>query len=371
MGRVTPLPADPDHDPEQAPAVPPAADELLEQLGDGIVVADAAGRVSLVTGLAARMLEVDAATALGRPLHEVLALQDQEGRDWVTRNAPYTGLSTRSTLTEQAWLLRSGVEVLVVARLIRSQAGGPVERVVVTLRPARWRERLDRERSDLVATVAHELRSPLTGVKGFVRTLLTKWDKLTDDQKRLMLTTVHSDADRLTRLIAELLDVARIDTGRLSLFPRPVDAHDLVTRAVGSVRAATARTIEVVEEPSSAGLPRLFADPDKFLQVLTNILENAVRHGDGVVRVTLAAPSGPDGPVRITVDDEGAGIPLEIRRRAFTKFWQHGGRGGSGLGLYIVNGLTRAHGGTVEITDAPAGGARVVLAWPTRDQRPD
>src|SRR5690606_3867818 len=164
VGRVTPLPADPDHDPEQAPAVPPAADELLEQLGDGIVVADAAGRVSLVTGLAARTLEVDAATALGRPLHEVLALQDQEGRDWVTRNAPYTGLSTRSTLTEQAWLLRSGVEVLVVARLIRSQAGGPVERVVLTLRPARWRERLDRERSDLVATVAHELRSPLTGV---------------------------------------------------------------------------------------------------------------------------------------------------------------------------------------------------------------
>lgn len=350
---------------------PPAAPdpgELLDQLIDGVVVADADERVSYVSTVAGRMLELEPAAAVGRHLSDVLALQDQEGRDWYGRNAPYTGLSTRSTLTEQAWLLGSGDEVLVTARLVRAHAGGPVERVVVSLRSARWRERLDRERSDLVATVAHELRSPLTGVKGFVRTLLTKWDRLNDDQKKLMLTTVHSDADRLTRLIAELLDVARIDTGRLSLYPRPVDTLDLVARAVASVRAATSRRIEVAEPAEP--LPKLFADPDKFLQVLTNVLENAVRHGDGRVHVTLRATAEPDGPVLITVDDEGAGIPEEIRRRAFTKFWQHGGRGGSGLGLYIVNGLTRAHGGTVEILDAPSGGARVVIGWPTQDRRP-
>ena len=353
--------------PHRTPAADLDLGEVLDQLTDGVVVADADGRVGYVSAVAATMLEVDRDDVLGRDLGEVVALQDQEGRDWFGDNAPYAGLSTRSTLTEQAWLLRSGVEVLVTARLIRSQAGGPVERVVVSLRSGRWRERLDRERSDLVATVAHELRSPLTGVKGFVRTLLTKWDRLNDDQKKLMLTTVHSDADRLTRLIAELLDVARIDTGRLSLFPRPVATLDLVTRAVESVRAATSRTIEVAGPAEE--LPRIFADPDKFLQVLTNVLENAVRHGDGRVLVTLAAPGEVDGPVAITVDDEGEGIAPEIRRRAFTKFWQHGGRGGSGLGLYIVNGLTRAHGGTVEIGDAPGGGARVVIAWPTDDRR--
>ena len=121
----------------------------------------------------------------------------------------------------------------------------------MALRSARARERLDRERSDLVATVAHELRSPLTGVKGFVSTLLSKWDKLNDDQKKLMLATVHADADRLTRLIAELLDVARIDTGRLSLHPRPVDSAPPWTGS--SPRCARA---PAVRSPSSP--PRAF-----------------------------------------------------------------------------------------------------------------
>ena len=148
---------------------------------------------------------------------------------------------------------------------MRDVPHGPVEQVVVSLRSARARERLDRERSDLVATVAHELRSPLTGVKGFVATLLSKWDKLNDDQKKLMLETVNADADRLTRLIAELLDVARIDTGRLSLYPRPIDFAPAVERALASVRAGTGREIAFEVEGE---LPQIMADPDKLVQVV-------------------------------------------------------------------------------------------------------
>ena len=343
----------------------------LDLLADGAVVADADGCVTRINGAAAQMLGVDRASAVGRPLEEVLALQDQDGRDWCSTNCPYRGLATRTAVPEQAWLLPDGSEVLVVARLHRPTLSTPVARVAVSLRSGRGRARLDRERSDLVATVAHELRSPLTGVKGFVQALLNRWDKLSDEQKKLMLTTVSADSDRLSRLIAELLDVARIDTGRLQLYPRPSDPAVLVERAVASVAASTSRPIELDIE---AGLPEISVDPDKFTQVVTNLVENAVRHGDGRVRVALEGAGAEDDigerGVRLVVEDQGSGIAPELRRRVFTKFWKGGARGGSGLGLYIVNGLVRAHGGSVSIEDADGGGARLALTWPCEDRRP-
>ena len=164
-----------------------------------------------------------------------------------------------------------------------------------------------------------------------------------------MLTTVHADSDRLSRLITELLDVARLDTGRLSMHQRPCDVAQLTHRVIDSVRAGAPHRIEYVAPDD---LPGIWADPDKFTQVLTNVLENAIRHGSDPVTVTASR----DGDlVAVQVDDSGDGIAPEVRQRAFTKFWTTGQRGGSGLGLYLVNGLVRAHGGTVTIGDAPGG----------------
>jgi signal transduction histidine kinase len=316
------------------------------------------------------MLGVDRDAVVGRTLADVLTLRDHDGRGWYGCNAPYDGIRTRSGVPEQTWVLPDGDEVLVSARLVRSGRSGPVVRVAVSIRSARGRLRLDRERSDLVATVAHELRSPLTGVKGFVATLLSKWDKLNDDQKKMMLETVNADADRLTRLIAELLDVARIDTGRLSLYPRPLDFEAAVDRVVASVSAGTGREIAFAVDGE---LPTVSADPDKLAQVVTNLVDNAIRHGEGQVTLTAtpireeAAYAG----VLLHVDDEGDGISPDIRSRVFTKFWKHGSRGGSGLGMYIIHGLVNAHGGSVEIDDSPAGGARVSILWPEQDSRPE
>src|SRR6202012_2140289 len=119
------------------------------------------------------------------------------------------------------------------------------------------------------------------------------------------------------------------------------------------VRAGAPHRIELVAPDD---VPQVWADPDKFTQVLTNLLENAIRHGSDPVTVTAYVEGERLGGAG---DDSGVGIPPEIRRRAFTKFWTTGQRGGSGLGLYLVNGLVRAHGGTVTIDDAPGGGARI------------
>ena len=339
----------------------PDAQTVVDLLPDGVVIADADGTVTVLSRVAAALLGVSS-DSVGRPLEEVLTLRDQDGHAWVAHNCPYGGLPTRTAVPEQSWLLPNGTEVLVAARIHRPALHQPVEQVAVTIRSGRGRARLDRERSDLVATVAHELRSPLTGVKGFVQALLNRWDKLNDEQKKLMLLTVSADSDRLSRLIAELLDVARIDTGRLQLHPRPVDAGVLTRRIVESVSAGTARPIELT---ALDDLPDIHADPDKFTQVVTNLVENGVRHGEGTVRVRIEPLAGAADGVQVTVDDEGEGIPVELRRRVFTKFWKGGARGGSGLGLYIVGGLTKAHGGTVRIEDAPGGGARISIAWPS------
>jgi signal transduction histidine kinase len=340
----------------------------LDAIPDGVVFADETGQVTAMNSAARTMLAVG--DGVGKQLADVVALQDQAGNDWFSTVDLYGGPRLRSRIPEQSWFLSDGTELLLTVRIEREAKQGPTTGVVVCLRTSRARERLDRERSDLVATVAHELRSPLTGVKGFVATLLSRWDRLNDDQKKLMLNTVNSDADRLSRLIVELLDVARIDTGRLSLYPRPVDFTQAVERVLASVRAGTGGEIVLDAAPD---LPQVFADPDKFVQVVTNLVENAVRHGEGVVRITLE-PLGGDTPypgVRMHVDDEGEGISPDIRTRVFTKFWKHGTRGGSGLGMYIVHGLVTAHGGSIEIGEAPGGGARITISWPQDDRRTD
>jgi signal transduction histidine kinase len=335
--------------------------DFWDSLPDGIVIADGDGVVLLVNSIARRMLGNQAHP--GAQLSDALSLQDQDAGDWFGQVRPFEGLAIRTGVPEQSWLLPDGSEVLVTTRFTRGPEGR-IERVSLVLRSGRGRARLDRERSDLVATVAHELRSPLTGVKGFVTTLLSKWDKLNDDQKRLMLTTVAADAERLSRLITELLDVARIDTGRLPLYRRDLDALPVIERAIASIRTGTSRRIELT---APEGRAAVFGDPDKFVQVVTNLIDNAVRHGEGLVAVAVEA--GPIG-FRLVVDDEGDGIPEALRARVFTKFWKHGVRGGTGLGMYIVNGLVRVHGGELRITDAPGGGARIIVDWPNQDRRP-
>ncbi len=345
-----------------APDVGPGQD-VLDVLPDGVVIADRNGTVVEMNDAAQRLLgTID---GVGKHVADVVNLQDKSGNDWFSSADPYGGLNTRTLLAEHVWFLPDGTELLVTARIVRRSPNTPVERVAVSLRSSGARERLDRERSDLVATVAHELRSPLTGVRGFVHALINRWDQLNDDQKKLMLTTVSTDAERLSRLITELLDVARIDTGRLQMHARPCDLVVLSQRVVESVRhSATSRSITFTAEE----VPAIAADPDKVTQVVTNLVENAVRHGEGDVHVTIAPDRGDPSYVAITVTDEGDGIPQELRGRVFTKFWTASSGGGSGLGLYIVNGLVRAHGGSVVIDDRPGGGASVTATWPVHAQ---
>ena len=338
-----------------------------DELADGLVIADEHGHVVCFNTAAERITSVAAADALGQRLEKALPLEDLEGRRWWQLTDPYGGLAIRVRQPERNLLLPGGHEVLVTARYVRAEPLGPVRRVVVSLRDTEARRRTERSHAELIATVAHELRSPLTSVKGFTATLLAKWERFTDDQKRLMLETVDADANRVTRLIAELLDISRIDSGRLELRRQPVDIGAAVGRHIQAYVAAgqTAdRFLLRVEQP----LPDLWADPDKVDQVLSNLLENAVRHGEGTVTIDVTASASPregeETGTSVTVSDEGPGIPEESMNRVFTRFWRGSKRGGTGLGLYIVKGIVEAHGGTITVGRAPGGGAEFRFMLP-------
>ena len=358
-------------DGERVPATPgsvaPVA-SMAELLPDGLVVIGADRRVRLVNAEALRVLDIEDSDGLiGRPVDEVLPLTDKYGRDWWAHAAPWDGSPSHTGHREKLLIGPQGNEVLVTARYVRAGLDGDehVERVMLGLRDAEARQRAERDQATVLSTVAHELRAPLTSVTGFTSSLLRRWDRFTDEQKRLMIETIEADANRLTRLITELLDISRLDSETLNLRLGPVDLHDLLRthvvrhelgRANGAVR------LQLSDNAAETGLPELWADADRLEQIFFNLIENALRHGAGLVTVTL--DRGGEW-VTVRVDDEGDGIPPSEREKIFGRFWHGPSNASTGLGLYVVRGLVEAHGGTVTVAENEAGGARFDVRLPS------
>ncbi|MBB5077683.1 sensor histidine kinase [Nonomuraea endophytica] len=336
----------------------------IDDLPDGVIVTDRFGRVLALNKAAARLTGVPVERAVGRHMNDVFPLRDHDGREWWKALDPEGGLRTRTRVPERPLHLPGGQELHVTARLVREpERRGDVERVTIVLRHGGARARLERSRADLVSTVAHELRSPLTSVKGFTATLLAKWSRFTDEQKRVMLDTINTDADRVTRLITELLDVSRIESGRMEVHRQVVDVPARVRRIIAG-RVAAGEPEDRFRLTAGDQLPETWLDQDKIDQILGNLVENALRHGRGTVSIDVQAV---DYGVAVSVRDQGEGIRPELATRVFRQFWRGNSRrrGGTGLGLFIVKGLVEAHGGTITVQRAPEGGAEFRFMLPT------
>jgi hypothetical protein len=356
---------------------------MADELPDGLVVADDAGRVVVFNRAAVRLTGIEAEQAIGKYVYDVLPFRDDDGRDWWMFADPYNGLATRSRHPERSLFLGEGTaehggsspkdrtEVLVSVGYVRDGRSGPVRRLVISLRGAQERARLERSRAELVSTVAHELRAPLTSVKGFTATLLAKWSRFSDDQKRVMLETVNADADRVTRLITELLDVSRIESGRMEVRRQLVDVPERARKIIAG-RVASGESEDRFRLEAAHDLPETWLDADKIDQILGNLVENAVRHGAGIVTVVVRRArvlgdelSGDQQEaVTVSVRDQGEGIPPEMALRVFRQFWRGKRRGGTGLGLYIVKGLIEAMNGEIAVARAPGGGAEFRFTVP-------
>ncbi|MFG6137260.1 ATP-binding protein [Halomonas sp. B23F22_10] len=254
------------------------------------------------------------------------------------------------------------------------QKSRELERAGEALREANERLReLDRLKDEFVAMVSHELRTPLTSIRAFAEILRDHRD-LPDDKREHFLEVVVRESQRLSRLIEEILDLARLESGRLTLHPERLDLTELARRGVEAVQRPLEErgiTLEVALEGDAAPV---IGDPDRLEQVIINLLDNAGKFADGASpRVRLALTRHKRG-YRLAVEDNGAGIAEEERERVFEKFHQiqHQDDGaprarprGSGLGLPISRGIVAHLGGRLWVEDAPTlGGACLVMELP-------
>lgn len=229
-------------------------------------------------------------------------------------------------------------------------------------------EELERLRTDLLSTIAHELRTPLTAVRTSVGLLLAPGSQPTPEQQRVLLEAIERNAERMQRVVGDILDLARFRVGSIRLQLRRFDALDLAQGAAASLAPLARERETVIEVSGAADGPRVFGDRRRIEQALVNLISNAVRHaprGAGTVLVSVATS---EAHTRWTVRDEGPGIPHEDRARLFERFFVGRNdvtREGVGLGLPTALAIAQAHGGTIEVESEPGNGSAFTLVVPT------
>jgi signal transduction histidine kinase len=224
--------------------------------------------------------------------------------------------------------------------------------------------RLSTMRADFVSLVSHELRTPMASVIGSARTLQARWRELSAEQRDAFLALIADETDRLAGLVGEVLDTSRIDAGTFSYSFGDVDLAGLVEETVAAA-ALGQDAVEIVARIPRA-LPVVRGDSVRLRQVLSNLLDNAVKYSPEGQSVEVRA-TAVNGKVVVDVTDRGAGIAPADQRLIFEKFGRVSGtstKPGSGLGLYIARAIAEAHGGALEVTSAPGLGATFTLTLP-------
>jgi two-component system, OmpR family, phosphate regulon sensor histidine kinase PhoR len=323
---------------------------LVESMVEGVVAADARGRVTIANSAARALLGYEG----DRPLPDLLEL---------FRSKPARGLVNAALAgeVEQARTIElDDRTVLATAR------GVPSGGAVLVLHDVTELRKLEAVRRDFVANVSHELRTPLTSICGYTETLLT--DRPDDDTSRRFLEIILSNGRRMQRLVDDLLDLSRIESGRWQPAPVAVDAaaaaREIWAALSDRPEARTIRfDVEVAPDP-----PELRADPDALRQVLTNLLDNSLRHTPAGGSITCRV-AREDGGVAVSVRDSGIGIAREHLPRIFERFYRADASrsrdaGGTGLGLAIVKHLVEGHGGRVTAESAWGLGTTVTCWFP-------
>jgi PAS domain S-box-containing protein len=326
---------------------------ILESITDGVIVLDAPlatrGQVVMLNPAAERLFGVRVADMLGRVVPDDLAALELDP-DVLGLLVQVAGLCRfeRPTPPQQKRLqVRNQALILTLSQVVSPQ--GTIMGVLAVFRDVTKEVEVDRMKSEFISTVAHELRTPMTSIKGYTDLILMGSVGEISAMQRQFLTVIKNNADRLSLLVADILDLSRIETGRIQLNRQYVAVRDLIDEVATSLQnqiSAKAQTLTiVVEDP----LPDVKLDRDRIIQVLTNLLSNANKYtpegGSITIRAELRGHT-----LEIAVQDTGYGITPQDMERLFTRFFRAANPvvqfvSGTGLGLVIARSLVEMHGG--------------------------
>jgi PAS domain S-box-containing protein len=331
------------------------AANVLEAVGDGIFLVDRNGVVRLWNRAAEITTGLVADEVCNAPLTAALP-------DWESLAARIPVAERGETpVSVTLPVASSGRDLWLSFVGVRSREG-----VVYAFRDVTNEQRLEDEKRDFIATISHELRTPMAAVYGAAQTLLHRVDGLTPEARRQLLEMIAAQASRLSQITEEILLTTQLDRGDLTIDREPVDVGALAQASVDALRAQMPEdvSVEVEVEPNVSSAS---GDADRIQQVLVNLLDNAAKYGGSPVTVRVEQTNG---VIQIHVADHGPGIPFAEQERIFEKFYRadpHHTRApsGTGLGLYISRELIRRMGGRIEVRSRPGTGSTFVVELPT------
>ena len=350
---------------------------LLESTRSGVIMFDPQARITYANGAFRRLFGLPPAeeeepligmtrVELENALHPLLAPggPDESGPVLTDAEGPDTDREIRLLLPglEKPRLLNR------YRALVKDDAAKTVGWICVFDDVTLARE-LDRLKSEFISTVSHELRTPLTSIKGSLALMLE--EELEPEQTEL-LDVSKRNADRLVRLVNDILDMSKIEAGKLELLPQPLAPQAICSEAVSGIEGFARKVSVTVRCEVKAALLPVRADPDRIVQVLTNLLSNALKFSPRGAEVVLSASASGEQLVLFQVKDSGPGIPPEFRDKLFTPFAQadraRREQAGTGLGLAITRALVVKHGGDIWVESEPGQGTSFFFTLPTQQE---
>ena len=344
---------------------------ILASAADGIYGVDREGRTTFVNPAAVDLLGWTSEELLGRSLHDVVHFKDERGAPIALDGCELhktLRFSTSSTTRSVYWK-KDGTPLSVeISTEPMCDASGAIVGAVLTFRDITRRVAVDQMKDEFISVVSHELRTPLTSIRGALGLIVGGRAGEVPEKMNRMLEIAVSNTDRLVRLINDILDIERMDSGKITLARRLCHAEELIQEALESVKPLADHAGVRLEQAPSRGV--LFADADRLVQTLTNLIGNAIKFSPRDTTVTIAAElMGED--VRFSVTDQGRGIPREKLAAIFERFQQVDAsdsrqRGGSGLGLAICRTIVSQHGGEIWAESEPGKGATFYFTLPEK-----